>query len=87
MLIRLLQHFESVQLAYDAQPAWSRPPAQWKEFASNGRRKGKEEFWPKTHLSMYSYVSNLFCHPANVCSLISILKGGLWVELQEPYVY
>lgn len=67
MLIRLLQRFESVQLAYDAQPAWSRPPAQWKEFASNGRRKGKEEFWPKTHLFMYSYVSDLFYYPSIRC--------------------
>ena len=84
MLIRLLQRFESVQLAYDAQPVWSRPPAHWKAFASNGRRKGKEEFWPKTHLFMYSYVSDY--QPAVQRSLISISKGGLWVELQEPRI-
>jgi hypothetical protein len=55
MLIRIFQTFESVSLAPDAQPAWSRPPAAWK--AEIGKRKSKEEFWPKTHLTMYSHVS------------------------------
>jgi len=53
MLIRLFQTFESVSLATDAQPAWSRPSAAWK--ADVGKRKAKEEFWPKTHLTMYSH--------------------------------
>lgn len=60
ILIRLFQTFESVSLAADAQPAWSRPPAAWK--AEVGKRKAKEEFWPKTHLTMYSHVS---CAPAS----------------------
>ena len=63
MLIRLLQTFDSVSLAREAQPAWSRPPASWKEAAHDGKRKAKEEFWPKTHLTLYAHVRFLFdCH-------------------------
>jgi hypothetical protein len=58
MLIRLFQTFESVSLNREAQPSWSRPPASWK--AALGKRKAKEEFWPKTHLTMYSHVSPWF---------------------------
>jgi hypothetical protein len=63
MLIRLFQTFDSVSLAQEAQPAWSRPPALWKEAAHDGKRKAKEEFWPKTHLTLYAHVCFLFdCH-------------------------
>ncbi|KIM77311.1 hypothetical protein PILCRDRAFT_825474 [Piloderma croceum F 1598] len=55
MLIRLFQTFDSVSLAREAQPAWSRPPAAWKEAAHDGKRKAKEEFWPKTHLTLYAH--------------------------------
>jgi len=53
MLIRLFQSFESVSLATEAQPTWSRPPASWK--AAVGKRKAKEGFWPKSHLTMYAH--------------------------------
>lgn len=64
MLIRLLQTFESVTLAKEAQPAGSLPPAEWKQSAAQGKRKAREEFWPKTHLTMYANV----CHH---CPLLS----------------
>jgi hypothetical protein len=53
MLIKLLQHFDAIDLAPDAQPADSKPPAEW---ASAPGRKSKEKFFPKTHLTMYSLV-------------------------------
>jgi cytochrome P450 len=55
MLIRLLQTFESVTLAKDAQPPWSLPPTEWKQSAAQGKRRAREEVWPKTHLTMYAH--------------------------------
>ncbi|KZP20533.1 cytochrome P450 [Athelia psychrophila] len=52
MLIRLLQNFSSVSLDPSAQPAETRPPASW---AGQAGRKGIEQFWPKSHLTMYSH--------------------------------
>lgn len=54
MLIKLLQTFSSFSFAKDAQPSWSHPPAAWKEAEG---RKATEEFFPKSHLTMYSVVS------------------------------
>ncbi|PSR74975.1 hypothetical protein PHLCEN_2v9389 [Hermanssonia centrifuga] len=50
-LIRLLQTFETVSLDVEAQPADSRPPAEWANWPG---RKGVEKFWPKVHLTLYS---------------------------------
>ncbi|THG93088.1 hypothetical protein EW026_g8046 [Hermanssonia centrifuga] len=50
-LIRLLQTFETVSLDAGAQPADSRPPAEWANWPG---RKGVEKFWPKVHLTLYS---------------------------------
>lgn len=53
-LVRLLQNFSSVTLAPDAQPPESKPPALWKSF---GGRQGKEKITPKSHVTIYAYVS------------------------------
>lgn len=58
MLIKLLQSFSTVELAPDAQPEWSKPPVEWKE--AKDPRKASETFFPKTHLTMYSHVSDVF---------------------------
>lgn len=51
-LIKLLQHFSAMQLAPEAAPPESLPPAEW---ASTGwGRKRFERFWPKSHLTLYS---------------------------------
>lgn len=54
MLVRLLQIFDTFELDTDAQPPDSRPPPEWKAL---GGRQAVEKFFPKTHLTMYSYVS------------------------------
>lgn len=61
MLIRLLQTFDSVTLAKDAQPAWSLPPTEWKQSAAQGKRRAREELWPKVHLTLYANVCHLCC--------------------------
>ncbi|KAH8119743.1 cytochrome P450 monooxygenase pc-1 [Phellopilus nigrolimitatus] len=53
MLIRLLQAFDAVELAPDAQPPKTRVPAAWAKAA--GERKSKERVWPKSHLTMYAH--------------------------------
>lgn len=53
MLIRLLQNFSSISLDPSAQPPETRPPVSW---AGHQGRKGIEQFRPKAHLTMYSYV-------------------------------
>ncbi|CDO71398.1 hypothetical protein BN946_scf184908.g156 [Trametes cinnabarina] len=50
-LIRLLQSFSSVSLDLTAQPPDSLPPAEWKEAPG---RKGKEQIFPKSHLTLYA---------------------------------
>jgi len=52
MLVRLLQAFDSITLATDAQPPESLPPAAWKLAPG---RQGKEKIWPKSHLTLYSH--------------------------------
>lgn len=52
-LIKLLQRFSAMELAPEAAPPDSLPPKEW---ASAPGRKGKEKFWPKSHLTLYSIV-------------------------------
>jgi cytochrome P450 len=54
-LIRLFQTFDNILPAPHAQPTWSRPPLSWKSPENSGKRKSKEEFWPKHHLTMYTH--------------------------------
>lgn len=56
MLIRLLQHFDSMSLDASAQPPETRPPAEWK---TKEGRSATEQFFPKLHLTMYSHVSEI----------------------------
>ncbi|THH10403.1 hypothetical protein EW145_g1356 [Phellinidium pouzarii] len=51
MLIRLLQAFDAVALAPDAQAPETRPPAAWAR--ETGSRKSRERVWLKSHLTMY----------------------------------
>jgi len=50
-IIRLLQHFDDVELCEDALPPACRVPADW---AGAPGRKGVERFWPKAHLTLYA---------------------------------
>ncbi|EIM90846.1 cytochrome P450 [Stereum hirsutum FP-91666 SS1] len=53
-LIRLLQRFESFELAEDAMPAESMPPPDWK--LGDKKRMGRraiERVWPKTRVTTY----------------------------------
>ena len=52
-LIKLLQRFSTMELAPEAAPPGSLPPKEW---AKAPGRKGKERFWPKSHLTLYSIV-------------------------------
>jgi hypothetical protein len=56
MLIRLLQSFSGIELDEAAQPADSRPPAEWKNATG---RKAIERFWPKAHLTLHASESPL----------------------------
>ncbi|TDL14680.1 cytochrome P450 [Rickenella mellea] len=51
MAVKLVQHFDRFELAGDAQPEESKPPKEWK---MAGGRKAREQFFPKSHLTMYS---------------------------------
>ncbi|KAI0796905.1 cytochrome P450 [Abortiporus biennis] len=53
-IIRLLQNFTDIELDPQAQPEWSKPPAEWKTIAC-GRRKGIEKIFPKVHLTLYCH--------------------------------
>ena len=52
-LVRLLQSFDDITLAPDAQPPWSHPPAHWKQGSG---RMPIEKILPQTHLTSYIYV-------------------------------
>ncbi|KAL5519382.1 hypothetical protein ACEPAH_1065 [Sanghuangporus vaninii] len=54
MLVKLCQNFDRVELAPEAQPPESMPPAEWARDTPPGERKAKEKIWPKTHLTMYA---------------------------------
>jgi len=60
MLIRLLQSFDRVELAPEAQPLDGRPPKEWQ---TAGGRQAIETIIPKTHLTLYVHVSDYlkFC--------------------------
>ncbi|THH16238.1 hypothetical protein EW146_g4358 [Bondarzewia mesenterica] len=84
MLVRLLQTFSSIELATDAQPASSLPPAVW---AEAGGRQAREKIRPKAHLTLY----------CSACILISALElmyanfplhlqEGLWVRMGDEAV-
>ncbi|KAL6302781.1 cytochrome P450 monooxygenase [Sparassis latifolia] len=49
-MVRLLQAFDHIELAPDAQPTESRPPASW---ATSTGRKAVEKIRPKSELTMY----------------------------------
>ncbi|KAF8510916.1 cytochrome P450 [Gautieria morchelliformis] len=53
MLIRLLQAFDTITLAPEAQPAESHPPASWKQTSGT---QATTKIWPKVHLTLYSYM-------------------------------
>lgn len=72
MAIRLLQSFDSISLAPDAQPADSLPPAEW---AQGTGRKKIEKIVPKSHLTMYVKASGCFRLGA-VLLLIFKFRGG-----------
>lgn len=55
MLIRLLQQFDSMSLAPDAQAPDTLPPLSWAEAEG---RKATEKIFPKIHLTMYAHVSS-----------------------------
>ncbi|KAI1786673.1 cytochrome P450 monooxygenase pc-3 [Ganoderma leucocontextum] len=50
-MIRLLQHFSSIELDLTAQPADSRPPAEWAECEG---RKAREQIAPKSHFTLFA---------------------------------
>nr|AAX49400.1 cytochrome P450 monooxygenase pc-2 [Phanerodontia chrysosporium] len=50
-VIRLLQHFDEVQLCEDALAPDCRVPDAWRGAPG---RKGVERFWPKAHLTLYA---------------------------------
>lgn len=55
-LIRFLQAFEKVELAPEAQEPGTRPPsAKWAAAAGEKERAGREKFWPRAHLTLYSH--------------------------------
>ena len=54
MLIRLLQHFDTISLAPDAQAPDTLPPLAWAEAEG---RKATEKIFPKARLTMYAHVS------------------------------
>ncbi|OSX65545.1 hypothetical protein POSPLADRAFT_1065282 [Postia placenta MAD-698-R-SB12] len=56
-LVKLLQRFSSMELAPEAAPPESLPPADWAVTGSS--RKRIDRFWPKSHLTMYSHVQSL----------------------------
>lgn len=52
-LIRLLQHFSSLDMAPEAQSPETRPPEEWGHVGP----RGIEKIWPKTHITMYTLVN------------------------------
>ena len=53
MLIRLLQAFDTITLAQDAQPPESRPLASWRQASGT---QSTDKLWPKSHLTLYSHM-------------------------------
>nr|AAL67905.1 cytochrome P450 monooxygenase pc-1 [Phanerodontia chrysosporium] len=65
-LVKLLQTFEDISFERDAFEPNALPPAEWAKFPG---RKGKEKFWPRAHLTLYSEVR--------------MTAGGMWVKMRE----
>ena len=78
-LVRLLQEFETISFDNDAMPPESRPPAEWSGLPG---RKGKEKFWPKSHLTLYSAVSASNVQFSMIIDSI-VPQGGMWVKMSE----
>jgi hypothetical protein len=83
-LIRLLQKFSTIRLDPGSQPPDTLPPSEWKTAAG---RKGIEKMWPKSGLTMYSYVSitldclyGLLRREARVDSGSGWKKQATWIE-------
>ena len=51
LLVRLLQNYDGFELALDAQPAGSLPPADWKNVKEG--RASKEKVWFANALTLY----------------------------------
>lgn len=78
MLIRLLQQFQTIMLAPDAQAPDTLPPPIW---AKAEGRKATEKVFPKMHLTMYVHVSTqTMVYPSYVSHTT---QGGLWVRMTE----
>lgn len=75
IITRLLQTFDTVALAPEAQPEGTRPPASWK-LAPVNRRKRIEEFFPKSHVTMYSHVRTSFTHTLYLAIYLNHLLTG-----------
>ncbi|KAF8577258.1 cytochrome P450 [Ramaria rubella] len=52
-IVRMLQRFSDIQLAPEAQPPGSTPPAEWAQATSGSPRKKLEKCFPQTHLTLY----------------------------------
>ena len=80
-LIKLLQRFAAMELAPEAAPPGALPPKEW---AGAPGRKGKEQFWPKTHLTLYSNVRRPCCAAMGwIGVLTDWMQGGMWVRMTE----
>lgn len=79
-IIRLLQNFSSVSLDLTAQPPDTLPPSEWKDAPG---RKGKEQIFPKSHLTLYSFVSLFLAKHECKCSRRPFVQGGMWVKMEE----
>lgn len=79
-LVKLLQRFSSMELAPEAAPPESLPPAGWAVTGSS--RKRIDRFWPKSHLTMYSHVSIWLKFCTEPCLFFTI-QGGMWVKMTE----
>ena len=84
IVCKFFQNFSGVELAPDAQPSWSRPPASWKApvqkggLTDVGQRKARETVWSKIDVSTHTYVS---CCQRNFIKVADGgLQGGLWVR-------
>ena len=85
-LIRLLQKFSGFQLASDAQPAESQPPARWQ---GGKGRQAYERIWPASSVTAYVKVRGLvtminktITDMERVMVWFTRLQGGLWVRAE-----
>jgi hypothetical protein len=69
-LIRLLQTFSGFTLAEDAQPADSRPPAEWSKCKGT---KGKDKIVPAMHITLYVKVRYLIHIVFIECIMLKVM--------------